>query len=326
MRKKHKEIFVKDLMQEPPMVIHEGESVENVLQILRGKECNDKILYFYVVDAFNTLRGVLPTRSLLLAYPDQKVHSIMENSVFSLEENTLFEKAMESLAHHRLLALPVVDEKKKLVGFFDVQMCLEENIGLFKARQNKEIFQLLGIRLELNSYHHPIQAYTKRMPWILCNMGGGIACAIISYIFQMVLTKVILLAMFIPLVLALSESISMQSMTQSLQILKKQNLPIKKIIFMVFFEMQVALLMSITSGLLVGCLSLLWNTTPLIAMTIGIGIAFSIILSAVLGASVPLALHASKLDPKVASGPVVLTLADIITTTIYLFTSSLILM
>ncbi|MES2199931.1 MAG: magnesium transporter [Chlamydiota bacterium] len=319
MEKTDKEILVKDLMQLPPMVIDEQEIVENVLNALRKKECNGKILYFYVVDSENTLLGILPTRALLLAEPQERVQNIMQTSIFFLHDTTTYEKAMESLSHHRLLALPVVNAKKKLVGFFDIQMCLEENIDLFKEQRSQEIFQLLGMHLEISTYKHPVHAYTKRMPWILCNMIGGIACAIVSYIFQAVLIKVLLLAMFIPLVLALSESISMQSMTQSLQILKKQNISLKKVVSRVFFEIRVAILMSATSGILVGLLSFFWKATFMTSLTIAMGVTFSVILSAVLGASIPIALHSSKLDPKVASGPVVLAVADVMTTSIYLF-------
>lgn len=318
MKNKHAEILVKDLMQKPPMVVNDQEIVENVLQALRKKECNGKILYFYVVDAENTLVGILPTRALLLAEPQDKVKNITETTVFFLHDTMTYEKAMEALAHHRLLALPVVDDQKKLIGFFDIQMCLEENIDLCEARRGQEIFQLLGMHLEINTYKHPWKAYSRRMPWILCNMLGGIACAVVSYIFQAVLVKVLILAMFIPLVLALSESISMQSVTQSLQILKKQNISFKKIVSRVFFELRVAALMSVTSGGLVGVLSFFWQADLATAATIAGGISFSVILSAVMGASIPIALHSSNLDPKVASGPVVLTIADILTTTIYL--------
>jgi magnesium transporter len=161
------------------------------------------------------------------------------------------------------------------------------------------------------------------MPWILCNMIGGIACAIVSHAFQLVLAKVLILAMFIPLVLSLSESISMQSMTQSFHILRKQNVSWKKIFSRMFSEIRTAILMSLTSGLLVGALSLFWGSGIAVSSTIAMGIITSVILSAVIGSSVPLLLHLNRLDPKVASGPVVLTIADVITTTIYLFLATL---
>jgi magnesium transporter len=310
------EMPVRNFMHIPPVMIREDDEVGDILQSLRELNCSKRIMYFYVVNSEDALEGVVSTRSLLLASPEEKAKNIMDRTIISLEENTSFEKAMKSLSQHHLLALPVVDRAKKLIGFFDVQMCLDENIDLLKERKSHEIFQLLGMRIETTTYRHPFQAYTKRMPWILCNMVGGIACAAISYAFKLVLGQVLLLAMFI--VLALSESISMQSMTQSLQILKKHSLPFKKILSRVFFEIRVAALMSITSAILVGFLSLLWSSAWPISGVIAVGIAVSVVLSAVLGASIPIILHINKLDPKVASGPVALTIADVVTTTIYL--------
>lgn len=315
-------ILVKDLMNDPPLTIFEDERVEEIIRSLREQGSLKKIMYFYVVDKNNSLEGVVSTRSLLLAKPEERAKEIMDKTIFSLQEDTPFEEAMQSLANRRLLALPVVDKYKKLIGFFDVQMCLDENIDLLKDRESHEIFQLLGVRMETIAYKHPFQVYCKRMPWILSNMIGGVVCAIISYIFKLVLGQVLILAMFIPLVLALSESISMQSMTQSLQILKKHSFPWKKIASRVFFEIRVASLMSITCAILVGFLSLLWQATWPISATVAFGICVSVAISAVIGASIPIILHLSKLDPKVASGPVVLTLADIVTTTIYLATAT----
>ena len=150
-------------------------------------------------------------------------------------------------------------------------------------------------------------------------MIGGIACAVVSKTFQLVLGQVLILAMFIPLVLSLSESISMQAMTQSFHALRKQNISWHKIFSRMFAEIRTAILMALTSGVLVGALSLFWGSGILVSGTIAAGIVISVILSAVIGSSVPLLLHLRKLDPKVASGPVVLTISDVITTIIYLY-------
>jgi magnesium transporter len=230
---------------------------------------------------------------------------------------------MEALSHRRLLALPVVDTDNVLKGVIDVQMYLQENIDIFKEQRNQDVFQLLGMTFEEGVYKSPWKSYSKRMPWILCNMAGGIACAVVSRVFQLVLGKVLILAMFIPLVLSLSESISMQSMTQSFHVLRKQNISWRKIFARMFSEIRTAILMALTSGILVGSLSLFWGSGIEVSATIAVGIIISVILSAVIGSSIPLLLHLNRLDPKVASGPVVLTISDVITTAIYLFLATL---
>jgi magnesium transporter len=149
-------------------------------------------------------------------------------------------------------------------------------------------------------------------------MAGGIACAAISFLFKAVLAKVILLAMFIPLILTLSESIAMQSMTQSLHIVRQPNISSRRIFYRILLEGKMVILLALTCGISVGFISLLWGGGYGPSATIASSLFVSISLSASAGASVPLILYSRSLDPKVASGPVVLMFADVITTTIYL--------
>ncbi len=323
MRKKPSKVLVKDRMHQALVVVQEDHTIKEAVNILRKRQSDGKIIYFYVTDADQKLQGIVSARTLLLADPQSHIKDIMEKSVFCLQEDQNLEQAMEALSHRRLLALPVVDAENVLKGVVDVQMYLQENIDIFKEQRNQDVFQLLGMTFEEGVYKSPWKSYSKRMPWILCNMAGGIACAVVSRMFQLVLGKVLILAMFIPLVLSLSESISMQSMTQSFHILRKQNISWHKIFGRMFSEIRTAILMSLTSGILVGLLSLFWGSGVVVSATIAAGIIISVILSAVIGSSVPLLLHLNRLDPKVASGPVVLTVSDVITTTIYLFLATL---
>ena len=114
----------------------------------------------------------------------------------------------------------------------------------------------------------------------------------------------------------------MQSMTHSLQLLRKGSLSWRKIFLALFLEMRVALLMSWTSGLLIGGVSFLWDGRWGVSVVIAVGILLSVIFAGALGSFIPLFLHEHKLDPKVASGPIVLTLADIVTTVVYFFVAA----
>ena len=77
-------------------------------------------------------------------------------------------------------------------------------------------------------------------------------------------------------------------------------------------------LLALTSGVIVGGLSLLWGDGWRPPIAIGVGIIISVTISGAMGAAIPLILHSRNLDPKVAAGPVVLMFADVITTAIYL--------
>ncbi len=310
---------VGDFISPVQTTLRMNQSVEEALKHIRKHRIHEKIFYLYVIDAHRKLQGVVSTRSLLLSQPHQTMEELLEKDVISISANHSLKEAMEILTSNRLLALPVVDEEGRLLGIIDIQLYLEEAVDVAKARRSStDLFQVLGLTLEEGKARSPWRTYKTRMPWIFCNMVGGIACAIISRIFELVLLEVILLAMFIPLVLTLSESISMQSMTYSLQILSRPKLSWKKMVNSVLSESKMVFFLAITCGFIVGGLSLFWGDGLAPAIAISVGIMISVTIAGTVGAGIPLILHAFKLDPKVAAGPVVLMFADVITTAIYL--------
>nr|NGX38659.1 Magnesium transporter MgtE [Chlamydiota bacterium] len=296
-----------------------NQTVGEALIDIRKKNIEEKIFYFYVVDVYNHLKGVVSTRSLLLSPPQKKIHEVIDDHIISISADHSLKEAMKVLTNQRLLAIPVVDEENRLLGIIDIQLYLGEAVDVAKARRSStDLFQVLGLRLEEGKRRSLWQSYKSRMPWIFCNMGGGFACAIISRVFEVVLLDVILLALFIPLVLTLSESISMQSMTYSLQLLNRPKISGRRILYRMFSEWRMVLMLALTCGIIVGCISLLWGGGFPPALAIAAGIIISVTFSGTVGAAIPLILHARKLDPKVAAGPVVLMFADVMTTAIYL--------
>jgi magnesium transporter len=294
------------------------DTIEKGLAKLRALKAIDKIVYFYVVDNDHKLVGVVPTRKLLLSDPATAISEILLGSPVQLTSDQTLADALELFEKYRLLALPVVDKEGKFLGAIDVASYMEKTFDASSPNHRREVFQMVGLSLEDGKKTTVMRDYRLRMPWLLCNMLSGVVCAIISRINEQVLGKFLLLAFFIPLVLTLSESVSMQSMTQSLQFLRRPSFNWRHAIRIGYREWKVVWLVSISSGIMVGLLSLLWKDGLMPSIIIGIGITFSVIVSALFGISIPIILHRAKLDPKIAAGPVVLMIADALTTLFYL--------
>lgn len=314
--------LIRDVVEPVHTVLHFDTTVEEALSSLRKKDVAHAISYFYVVDNDNKLVGVVPTRKLLFCDLHTKIIDITDHSIFSIHEDQTLEDAMEIFAHKNLLALPVVDRENHLIGMVNVQMYMEESFDIADSQHRRDIFQLIGISMEEERKVSIWKQYKLRMPWLFCNIFSGVVCAIILGIKEELLAKFLLLAMFIPLVLALSESTSMQSMTQSLQFLRRPRFSWKVAFFRAFKEWQVMLLVGASCGLFVGTVSLFWGDGFLPSLTIATGIFIGVTVSISFGILIPIFLHTTRMDPKVASGPVVLMFADIITTILYLTLAS----
>ncbi len=319
MRATHQDLnrSVREWVEPVQTTLRADLSVAQALSDLRGRTIDHAVTYFYVVDAEGRLQGVVPTRRLLLAEPGEGVKQIMHEPVVSLWADETLADAMEVFARHRYLALPVVDREQKLIGTISVQLYADEAFDLAETERVADVFQLIGVWIDQMRQASPGRAFLVRMPWLLCNIAGGIACAAVATGFGVVIEQVLVIAAFVPLVLSLGEGISIQSLTLSIQQMSGR-ISRSKFWQLLGKEAATASLIGLTSGALVTLASLLWGWQAGPPLAIGISVALTMCLAAVIGAAVPGLLHLFKLDPTIAAGPVVLMTADICTLSIYL--------
>ncbi|MBK9119153.1 MAG: magnesium transporter [Phycisphaerales bacterium] len=279
----------------------------------------ERVVYFYVVDATDKLVGVLPTRRLLMGEPEQRLDALMHKNVISLPQSATLLLACEFFVMHRLLAFPVVDPSGHMLGLVDVGLFTDEIFDLTERQSSDDVFQLIGVRLAQTRTIAPWESFRQRFPWLLCNVAGGTICALLSglYTGQLDAALVVVLALFIPVVLALAESVSMQSMTLTLQALHEQKCDFRFILRATGREFLTALLLGTGTGALVGLVALVWHQQPWVALTIGSTILLSVATACVLGVLLPTAIRMLRGDPRIAAGPIVLATADVVTLVLY---------
>lgn len=283
-------------------------SVGEALAGLRGKELPSQIVYFYVVDAEQRLVGVVPTRRLLMAPLDRRVGDLAVTRVVTLPDTATVLEACEVFILHRFLALPVVDGERRLIGVLDISLFTEEMQELSEHHEKEAAFQLIGIKVESGRTASPLVAFRNRFPWLISNIVGGVICAVISGFYETVLAQAIILALFIPVVLALSESVSIQSVTLTLQRLHGERTGLWRALGR---ELPVGILLGIASGLLVGLAALVWKQDLYAALVIWLAILLAMATACALGVLLPTAVHRFGRDPRVAAGPIVLATGDV---------------
>jgi magnesium transporter len=277
-----------------------------------------RIVYFYVVDNEGRLKGVIPAKSLLLAPPESRVSDIMLRQVIAIPAGATVLDACEFFVLHRFLAFPVIDADRRLLGVIDVEFYTDELHDLqTESAAGDDLFQLIGVHLARARQRDPVAALRLRFPWLMCNITGGIAAAFLCGLFQDELERFVALALFIPVVLALAESVSIQSVTLAVQVLRGESPTWRLILDKLHRELVVGVLLGGSAGLLVGLAALAWLWQLLLALSVFVGIAAGVTVAAVLGMVVPNVLHRFKLDPQVAAGPLVLAITDVITLLCY---------
>ncbi len=306
-------------------LLMQNMTVREALDNIRQQGSGEQIIYFYAADESGRLTGVIPTRRLLTANPEQLLCDIMEKSVIAIPENASVLQACEFFAHHRFLALPVVDSRGLICGVIDVGQFTEEVFNIAERRQADTMFEAIGFRAAQIRGASALKAFRFRFPWLLATITSGTVCAIMAGAFEITLAKSLVIAMFLALVLGLAESVSMQSMTVTIQSLKITRPTIRWYLSALTREMRMSVLLGGACGVIVACIVWLWRGDLMAAICIGFSLLIAVMTACFFGITVPWLMHACKLDPKISSGPITLALTDIGTLLFYLGMAAMVL-
>lgn len=295
------------------------QSLGEALDDLRARAIDSPVVYVYVVDDDDRLVGQVPTRALLFSPPSTRVRDAMRSELVTIPLDTSFDEALEIFGRSRLLALPVVDAEGRLVGALDVERYASETLARSERDRVRQVFQTLGLAVDARDPLTPVESFRMRLPWLFCNIGGGILCALVAWLFEDLLSKVVMLAFFLPLVLTLAESVAMQSLTITVGegTLDGEGSLLVRALRRLRGEAVAALLLGAVCGTAVGVVGGIGGGGAAGAATMATAVLASMLGAAITGATIPIVLHARRLDPQVAAGPIALVFADVSATAIY---------
>jgi magnesium transporter len=297
--------------------LYTGQTVGDALTAIRANPPTSRVTYFYVVDDQDRLRGVVPVRRLLLSPQEQRVDEIMVRELIIVPQTASVLDACDLFIFHRLLALPVVDPNRRIVGVVDVELYTDELVDIERTERQNDLFQLIGVHLAEAQQSSSLVAFRRRFPWLLANVAGGILAAFLSGIFQAELEKTVALAIFIPVVLALSESVSIQSLSLAIQLLHGSRPSLPAILANLRAEAMTGFYLGTASAAAVGSVAIVWLGNTRVVLALLGAILGGVTCAAVIGVSIPNMLRFFQREPRVAAGPIALAATDIVTLLVY---------
>lgn len=276
-----------------------GDTIGQALASLRSQALDSAIVYFYVVDDERRLRGVVPTRRLLMASPDATIASLMTDATVTLPPTATVREAAALLVKHRLLAVPIVGALGRIMGVVDAAALDVDVAADLSGRHVEEIFQTIGVRVAGDGPG----SFRARFPPLLWNVFGGLLAAVIAGAHEHLLTAFTALALFMPVTLALSESIGVQSVVLALERRSSRAL--------------VTLVLGLACAGFVALAAIGWQRDWRMAAVVMVAIPAAMVTSAAIGLVMPRVLKTLRLNPSVAAGPIVLAAADFVSLIAY---------
>jgi magnesium transporter len=291
------------------------QTVADALASLRRQRLVEPVVGLYAVDAHDRLLGAVPLARLLSAAPHRRIASLVDTGVPRVPAEATMAGASALLRRHRRLALPVVGSLGRLYGVVHMAMLTADPTVLGERQAADHVFQLTGVDPSRRSGTR--SALRLRIPSILCTLAGGLVAAAIVARFESLLETVIVLALFLPLVLALSESVGMQAATLALGNFRERRSDWRLMRRSLLREVATATLLGAACGAVIGGIAWLWQGRPWLAASVTATIACAMAVAALIGGVLPGLLRAARRDPRLASGPLVLALTDFFTLLLY---------
>lgn len=278
------------------------------------------IYYIYVVDENMTLIGFITLKDLILAEPHQLVREIVHSEYVEADVEEDREAVAQKIEKYDLVAIPVINKKRQLVGI----VTHDEAIEVIRAEQTEDMEKFMGIVPDREDMDYLAtsfwQHYKKRAAWLVSLAAFGIMSGIIIHQFETTLEKMIILALYIPMLADAGGNSGSQAATVVIRALSLGQLKVYDWLKIIWKETRIAILLGISLGILAygKVMFLSWDTqTPddtglfYIAFVIALAISLQVLTATIIGALFPLLVKAMGGDPAVAASPAITTIVDI---------------
>jgi len=290
-------------------------SVAHALEYLRSLEEIETIHYLYVVDRDEHLIGVVPIRNLILSQLGESVEQIMLPSVFSIQATADQEELAEFIARYDYVAIPVVDERERLIGVVtvdDVMDALEEEVT--------EDIQRLGGSEPLDQPYFSAslkRVIGARIGWLMLLFLAAIMTGAVLQAFENELQTVIALGFFIPLVTGTGGNAGSQTVATIIRAITLGEVRVATLGKAVLREITVGLFLGVFMGLMGFALAFLWGFGWELALTVAFTLPIVVVCATTIATVVPTLATRFNIDPTIISGPMISTVVDTAGLSIY---------
>jgi len=303
------------------VALKENWTVEKALAHIRAQaDLSETVYYLFVTNFARQLTGILSLRQLVLGQSDQSIGEIMTREVVSVQTGTDQEEVARIIQRYDFIAMPVVDTEDRLVGIITI----DDVLDILEEETTEDIYALGGVQSGGENYFQSnlLDVARKRVVWLSVLLVTNTVTAAVISSQEEVLTRFVVLAAFIPLLIGSGGNVGAQSSTVVIRGLNTDELRIKDAARVIKREAIAGAFL----GLMLGIVVTVWayflqggdiSALP-VAITVGVSLVAISILASSAGAGLPFLFHSFGLDPALMSAPFITTIVDVLGVLIYL--------
>lgn len=291
-------------------------------ELIKQAGDNDNISTIYVVDENEKFSGAIDLKDLIIARQNDELNSIIIYSYPYLLANEKISDSIEKIKDYAEDSLPVLNDNKEIIGIItapDVVEAVDDEMG-------EDYAKLAGLTAEEDLNETLKQSIKKRLPWLIVLLILGMLVSSVVGAFEGVVAILPIVICFQSLILDMAGNVGTQSLAVTIRVLMDEELKAKDKAKLVFKEAKVGF----TNGIFLGVLAFVFLGLYiylfkgydvihafLISFCVGISLLLAMIVSSLVGTLVPILFNKIKVDPAVASGPLITTVNDLVAVVIY---------
>lgn len=283
---------------------------------------NDNINTIYVVNDKDSFYGAIDLKDLIVAREYQSLDELIIKSYPYVKANEKIVDCIEQLKDYAEDSIPVLDDNKHILGVItahDIVEVVDEELG-------EDYAKLGGLTAEEDLNETTLQSTKKRLPWLIILLFLGMGVSSVVGMFETVVAVIPIVICFQSLILDMAGNVGTQSLAVTIRVLMDENLKASDKVKLMFKEVRVGF----SNGLLLGTMSFIFvglyiflfksNTfgySFLVSGCVGFSLLASMVISSLVGTLVPMFFSKIKVDPAVASGPLITTINDLVAVVTY---------
>lgn len=283
---------------------------------------NDNITTIYVVDEQDYFYGVMDLKDLIIARDYIDIKDLVSTSYPYVTAHEKISDCIERIREYAEDSIPVLTEEGKIIGVITAQDIVE----VVDDELGDDYAKLAGLTEEEDLNETTIESMKKRLPWLIILLFLGMGVSSVVGIFETVVAVLPIVICFQSLILDMAGNVGTQSLAVTIRVLMDENLTTSQKLTLVSKEMKVGfcngLFLGVMAFVIIGLYIFVFKHNPLgnaflISGCVGIALMVAMVISSMVGTLIPMFFHKIKVDPAVASGPLITTVNDLVAVITY---------
>lgn len=305
------------------IVIHNNLTIRQAMhELVKQAGDNDNISTIYVVDDNDKFYGAIDLKDLIIARENDNLEDLISRSYPYVRTREKISECIEELKDYAEDSIPVLLENGKIAGIITAQDIVEA----VDDEMGEDYAKLAGLTSEEDLNEPTLLSVKKRLPWLIILLFLGMGVSSVVGIFEEVVAVLPVVMCFQSLILDMAGNVGTQSLAVTIRVLMDENLPVAQKLKLVVKEMKTGFL----NGLCLAVMSFLFlglyihffrkydiGHSFLIAACVGVSLIVAMVISSLVGTVIPIFFKKIKVDPAVASGPLITTVNDLVAVVVY---------